>query len=195
MRVAAKVKLEGIKPILINSFPVDTFDENKSKSGSIGKNETEWKKTILMDAKRNIYVLPSYITACISGGGKHIKVGKATLSKKVSASLQCMEDIILLDGAIVPEERDLTRLTTDPVYLDVRSVVNPMTKGRNLRYRIAVRTGWKMTFTIMWDDFAVSKDGMKNCIENAGIFEGIGDGRKIGFGRFKLLSFSSIDVE
>jgi len=41
----------------------------------------------------------------------------------------------------------------------------------------------------MWDDFVVSKDQMQNCVENAGLFEGIGDGRRIGFGKYKVNYF------
>src|SRR5690606_12105399 len=94
-----------------------------------------------------------------------------------------------IKGRYVPLAQDITNNSSDAVYLDVRAVVNPMTKGRNVRYRVATKPGWRITATLSWDDKAVSKDDMKICVENAGLFEGIGDGRKIGFGRFKMLSF------
>jgi hypothetical protein len=189
VKIHAKIEIEGIKPLLINTFPIDTLDAGKNKSGIAGNDAEGWKKTVLMTEKRELYVFSSYLTGSIINGAKQIKVGKGNLSKKVGASLECMDEKILFDGLIVPEEKDLTRLATDIVYLDVRSVVNPMTKGRNLRYRIATKAGWKIKTIISWDDVTVSKDHMKECVKNAGIYEGIGDGRKIGFGRFKLLSF------
>jgi hypothetical protein len=177
---------------MIHTFPIDTLSANKSKKGTTGDNSSEWESTVLMDGNRTPYVLSSYIVASIKKGGKPIKVGKSTMEKKVESCLECCDDIILFEGLTVPMPEHLTRLTTDPVYLDVRSVVNPATKGRNLRYRISLKPGWILSTTIQWDDYAVSSDTMKNCIENAGLFEGIGDGRRIGFGRFKLLNFKII---
>ena len=146
-----------------------------------------------MNENRQLYIFSSYIIGSIREGGKQIKVGKATLSKKVGASLECADDKIYLDDLFVPKEKELTKLSTDPVYLDVRSVVNPATKGRNLRFRIGAKPGWTLSTIIYWDDIAVSKEQMKQCVSHAGIFEGIGDGRKIGFGRFELISFEMLN--
>lgn len=191
MKIQYQIKIEGTKPILINTFPIDTLSSSKAKSGTTGNDEESWKKTVLMNSDRNLYIYNSYLVGAIVGGGKHIKVGKGSLSKKVGATLEVIEDQLILIDRIVPPDDQLLRKSSDPVYLDVRSVVNPMTKGRNLRYRIAAKEGWALVATVSWDDRAVSKEDMKSCIENAGLFEGIGDGRKIGFGRFKLLSFSN----
>jgi hypothetical protein len=68
-----------------------------------------------------------------------------------------------------------------------------MTKGRNLRYRIAAKEGWSLSAIITWDDYVVSKENMKQCVENGGLYDGIGDARKIGFGKFILLSFQILD--
>lgn len=192
MKTSCKVTIEGTKPILINTFPIDTLSPGKAKSGTTGKDEVSWIKTVLMDENRNLYVLPSYIVGAIISGGKHIKVGKGSLSKKVGSTLEVLENRILLEKCIVPKETEILELCTEQVYIDVRSVVNPMTKGRNVRYRVGAREGWKASATISWDDRSVSKEEMKQCLENGGMFEGIGDGRKIGFGRFKVLSFSSL---
>jgi CRISPR/Cas system endoribonuclease Cas6 (RAMP superfamily) len=66
----------------------------------------------------------------------------------------------------------------------VRSVKNPATRARNVRYRVAASKGWTATFTIMWDKTVVAREEMKAAIRDAGMFVGIGDGRSIGFGRF-----------
>jgi hypothetical protein len=190
MKIYYDISIEGVKQILFNTFPIDTLSSSKSKSGTTGNDEESWKKTVLMTSDRNLYVYNTYLVGSIVGGGKHIKVGKGNLSKKVGATLEVLDDQVLLIDRFVPLDSELLRKPDELVYLDVRSVVNPMTKGRNLRYRIGAKEGWKMNATLSWDDRAVSKEDMKACIENAGLFEGIGDGRKIGFGRFKLLSFS-----
>ena len=79
---------------------------------------------------------------------------------------------------------ELVNETEEPVYLDVRSVKNPSTKGRNVRYRVAASQGWKATFEIFWDKTIVSRNEMQASIIDAGKLSGIGDGRNIGFGRF-----------
>jgi hypothetical protein len=191
MQAQVSIEIEGVKPLLFHTFPIDTLSGSKSKSGSTGNNAEEWKATVLMTPTRELYVYNSYIVGCITAGGKQIKVGKGTLNKKVGSTLEIKEPELLL-GLYVPEEEDLLRKSDEPVYLDVRSVVNPMTKGRNIRYRIAAKAGWKIKATLSWDDRTVSKEDMKACVENGGLFEGIGDGRRIGFGRFRLLSFKSI---
>ncbi|NDD54795.1 hypothetical protein EBZ39_13185 [bacterium] len=193
MKISAKIKIEGTKPLLFHTFPIDTLDAGKAKKGTTGNDAEEWKNTVLMDGERRLYVYGSYLRACISEGGKHIKVGKGNISKKVGACLEVNGERVFLDDLKVPADKDLTRLNTDKVYLDVRSVVNPMTKGRNLRYRIAAKEGWSLSAIITWDDYVVSKENMKQCVENGGLYDGIGDARKIGFGKFILLSFQILD--
>lgn len=187
MKIFAKISVTGTKPILFHTFPIDVLSEKQSKTGG-----DEWKNTVLMNENRQLYVLNTYFRNAICDGGKEIKVGKGNLSKKMSSTLEIEEIKILLNDLFVPEENNLLKLDSEPVYLDVRSVVNPATKGRNLRYRIAAKTGWKCSFTITWDDYIASKEQVKTCVENGGAFQGIGDGRKIGFGRFKLLEFDII---
>jgi hypothetical protein len=193
MKISATIRIQGIKPLLFHTFPLDTLDAGKAKKGTTGNNNEEWHNTVLMDEDRKLYVYGSYLRGCIVSGGKHIKVGKGNISKKVGASLEIVGERIYLDDLKVPADKDLTRLTTDPVYLDVRSVVNPMTKGRNLRYRIAAKEGWTLSATISWNDYIVSKENMKQCVENGGLFDGIGDGRAIGFGKFNLVDFKMLD--
>lgn len=192
MKIHYKIEIEGVKTILFNTFPIDTLSASKPKSGTTGNDEESWKRTVLMTPDRNLFIHNTYLVGSITGGGKHIKVGKGNLSKKVGATLETVQDKILLIDRFVPPDDELLKKSDELVFLDVRSVVNPMTKGRNLRYRIAAKEGWKVQAVISWDDRAVSKEDMKSCVEHAGLFEGIGDGRKIGFGRFKLLSFSQV---
>jgi hypothetical protein len=131
----------------------------------------------------------------VSEGGKDIKSGRGSIYKKVCATLEVEEPRVMMHDLVVPEEDQLTRKDTESVYLDVRAVVNPMTKGRNLRYRIAAKPGWRCTFTLSWDDKIVSKEQIKACVENGGSMSGIGDGRKIGFGRFKLVDIKFLKDE
>lgn len=200
MKISAKVSIEGIKPMLFNTFVTEILlDPKKSRSGTCANDPSEWKLTVLMDEKRRLYILDTYIIRSVTEGGKEIKSGRGNISKKVASYLEaagCEENPIpgkiFLDGLVVPSDENLTTTVTEPVYLDVRSVVNPATKGRNVRYRIAAKAGWKISFILTWNDSLVSVANMKLCVESAGLFQGLGDGRKIGYGRFNMTSFDVI---
>jgi hypothetical protein len=82
---------------------------------------------------------------------------------------------------------------TAPVYLDVQSVRNPSTKGRNVRYRVAASVGWSTSFTILFDKTIVDRNSMQAVLNDAGVLVGIADGRSIGFGRFTIESFEELE--
>jgi hypothetical protein len=193
MKNSAKVIIEGTKPLLFNTFRHDALDSKKAKKGSTGNNNEEWEATVLMDEKRRLYLLDTYFLGSIRGGGKYIKVGKGNLSKNMASTLEISGSKLYLIDRVVPEPKDLLQLETEKVYLDIRGVVNPMTKGRNLRYRVACSPGWQCEFIVSWDDYVISKENMKMCLENAGTYVGVGDGRSIGFGRFKINDFKMLD--
>lgn len=195
MKVFANVHIEGIKNLLINTFPIEALDAKKPKSGSAGNSSEEWKKTVLVDKETNkLFIFQSYLFKSISDGGKEIKVGKATIAKKVAASLEivsCEKERIYFENDICLPE-NLTTDCSQKVFLDIRSVVNPMTKGRNLRYRVCISHPWELKFKISWDNVIISKETMMQAIVNGGLYQGIGDGRAIGFGRYKLVNFEEI---
>lgn len=189
----AKATIVGKRPILFHSFSVDSIPLAKTeKTGVAGNDPQEWKKTVLKTKENQLYVEASYIFACLRDGGKHIKSGKGSIQGKVASTLVVLDEIILLDR-FVPTEDKLSQDKSELVYLDVRSVKNPATKGRNVRYRIAASTGWKASFQIEWENTIVSRSEMESALISAGSFVGLGDGRSIGCGRFTLEQFEIED--
>lgn len=186
----ATVEIRGKKPILFHSFSIDTISlTKKEKTGVAGNDPEEWKRSVLKTKDNQLYLEPTYIFGCLRDGGKHVKSGRGSLQSKVASTLDVVNDIILLDR-FLPAEELLTSEKSDPVYLDIRSVKNPSTRGRNVRYRIAASPGWKVSFQIEWENTIVSRNEMQSIIESAGAFVGLGDGRSIGFGRFLMEDFS-----
>lgn len=186
--VTATISIEGTRPILWHAFGPDAIPlEKQERTGVAGNDPLEWTKTVLMTAERQLYVEASYLFGCIRDGARHIKRGRGSIQALVAATLQIMDDRILVDRFVpeepIPTDRD------EPVYMDVRSVRNPATKGRNIRYRIAASPGWAITFRIMWDATVVSRGEMQAAVIDAGRLSGLGDGRTIGFGRFDVTSF------
>lgn len=185
----AKVTIVGKRPILFNKFSIDSIPlEKKEKTGIAGNDPEEWKRTVLKTSDNQLYVEASYIFGCLRDGGKHIRSGKGSIQAKVASTLIVLDEVISLNR-VLPSEENLTQDKSEPVYLDVRSVRNPTTKGRNIRYRIAASPGWKATFEIEWEGTIVSRGEMESVLNSAGSFVGLGDGRSIGCGRFTVEAF------
>lgn len=192
----ARVFIKGIRPLLWNHFGPDALPlEKQEKTGIAGNNPDEWRKTVTITKEKQLYVDSSYIFATIREGAKYTKRGRGSIQSMVSATLQVLTDKILIDRYLPDNISELINETDQPVYLDVRSVRNPSTKARNVRYRVAASPGWKANFEIMWDKTIVSRNEMQAAIIDAGRFSGIGDGRAIGFGRFTVEAMEIKEAE
>ncbi|GGE29123.1 hypothetical protein GCM10011571_34070 [Marinithermofilum abyssi] len=191
--VKAKITIQGTRPILWHRFGPEAIPlEKKEKTGVAGNDPDEWKSTYTCTRSGQLYLDGSYVFGCLRNAAKYTKSGRGSIQNNVAATLQVEEDIILLDR-FMPEE--LIQDPEEPVYLDVRSVRNPNTKGRNVRYRVAASPGWKATFHITWDATIVSRKQMETVLIDAGKLVGLADGRNIGFGRFVIESFEYVELE
>lgn len=185
--LTATVTIRGTRPLLWHRFGPDALPlEKQERTGVAGNDPGEWRKTVLVTKEGQLYVEPSYIFGCLRDGAKYTKKGRGSIQSMVAATLQVLDNKVLIDS-FLPDE--LTTDDTQPVYLDVRSVRNPATKARNIRYRVAASPGWTATFRIAWDPTIVSRGEMEAVTIDAGRLVGLGDGRSIGFGRFEVLSF------
>jgi hypothetical protein len=191
--LTATVTIRGVRPILWHAFGPDAIPlEKQEKTGVAGNNPEEWKRTVLMTKDRQLYIEPTYIFGCLRDGARHTKKGRGSLQPLVVATLQVVSDRVLIDR-FLPFEEELTTDAEEPVYLDIRSVKNPATKGRNVRYRIAAAPGWTTTFELQWDKTIVSRSELEAVIIDAGRLAGVGDGRNIGLGRFGVVSFKVVE--
>ena len=163
----------------------------KAKTGVAGNDPEEWKRTTLATADRQLYLEPAYVFGALRDGAKYTSRKRGTLQPVLASTLQVSDDRILVDRSL--PTGDLTRVETDPVYLDVRSVRNPSTRARNVRYRVAASPGWKASFTVTGENTLLSENEMRAIARDAGQFVGIGDGRSIGFGRFKISKFELLE--
>lgn len=183
----AKVSIVGTRDLLFHKFGMDAIPlGKKEKTGVAGNDPEEWKRTYMATKEGQLYIESSYIFGCLREGAKYTKKGRASLQAPLAATLQVIDNRVLLDR-FMPEE--LTQDSSEDVYLDVRSVKNPATRGRNIRYRVACSPGWRLTFNIMWDATIISRNEMQSVINDAGTLVGLADGRSIGYGRFEVESF------
>lgn len=185
----ATVTIKGTRAILFHAFREEQLQAKKKQAGTTGNNPDEWKDTVYMDKDRQLYVTAENLFALLKMGARHTKVGRGTIKDKVGATLQIPPGLYYIKNRFVPDDEEIDRDDTKPVFLHVCSVKNPATKGRNMRYRVGASPGWEIVFTMFWDESVVSKELMKGVVEDAGVLEGLLDGRSIGYGRFELVSF------
>lgn len=190
----AKVTIKGTRPILWHKFGPDAIPlEKQERTGVAGNDPEEWKRTVLFTKEGQLYLDPSYVFGCLRDASKYTKKGRGSIMTYVAATLQIMDDRILIDRFIpgfkggLPDE--LPTDADEPVYLDVRGVRNPSNKARNVRYRVAASAGWQCQFTLMWDGTIVNRGQMEAVVTDAGTLVGLADGRSLGYGRFQVVSF------
>lgn len=189
----ANVTVEGTKDLFFHIFTTETLSlERRERTGVAGNDPEEWKRTYTADENGQLYVNPSYVFGCMREAAKHTKSGRGSIQSKLSATLQVLSNRIVFDR-YMPEE--ITQDDNEPVYLDVRSVRNPSTKGRNVRYRVALSPGWQTSFEIIWDNTLVATHQIEAVLHDAGMLVGLADGRSIGYGRFEVKEFNSMLYE
>ena len=191
--VTASVSIRGLRPILWHAFGPDAIplETRKERTGVAGNDPEEWKKTVLVTKEGQLYVKPTYVFGMLREAAKYTKEGRASLQVKASATLQVLEDKVLVKDRFLPDPIPVD--TDEPVYLDITSVRNPATKARNVRYRVAASKGWELDFNIQFDRTIVSTVQMQSICNDAGALVGLADGRSIGFGRFEVVNFTISD--
>ena len=199
----AMVTIEGIRPLFFHKFGRDAIPlEKQERTGVAGNDPEMWRRATSVTKDGQLYVDGQYAFSTIRNGGKFTKKGRATLQAPIEATLQVEETRILVDryfpgfpnghvfdikAVEVPSED-----SDEPIYLDVRGTKNPSTGARNVCYRIVASPDWHMTFHLLWDRTVISRNELEAVLIDAGKLVGIGNARKIGMGRFKVLQF---DVE
>jgi len=194
----ATVKIIGNKPIVFHKFNLEVITQMaKPKEGSAGNNPNEWKSSFWQENGR-IFIPDHYIFSALKNGSVYTKVGRGSIQKSwVSAIVvetpKCFlnREIFADFEKISPE--DIPQDSSKPVYVDIRMVANPNTKGRNVRYRLACSPGWETEFTISIDKTVVSQAQVKKVIEDTGKFIGLSDTRALGHGRFDVTSIKFED--
>lgn len=193
----ATVTIRGTRPLLFSRFGEDSIPLNGpgERTGVAGNDPEEWRKRIFVTKQGQLYLEPTYLFACIREGSKFVP--KKGLTNLVSATLMVADDKLLFP-AFMPGANGSYDVKTAPapgrdpdapIYLDVRGVVIKATRSHNVRYRVALSPGWETTAHLTWDLTVVNRDLMKSAVIEAGRLAGLGDGRKIGFGRFEVVEY------
>ena len=195
--IKAKVKIVGIKPLLFHKFNIESLTAlTKAKSGSSGNDPEEWKRSFFEKGGK-LYIPGSYIFASLKNGAVNTKVGRGTIQKTWISAVTVDEEQIFFNRKVWDgwENMELEEVPSDasqPVYLDIRMVSNPNTKGKNVRYRLAMSPGWEAEFNLTIDDSLISQSHAKKVIEDTGKLQGLADARTLGYGRFQVESLEFV---
>lgn len=186
--LTATVTLEGVRPLLWHAFTPAAIpvDGKRERTGVAGNDPDEWRQSVLMTAERQLYLLPTAIFGCLRDAARFTRKGRGSLQPALAATMQVRDSLVLVDRVVPPEP-----LPTDPaaaVYLHISAVRNPVTRARNVRYRVAAAPGWHTHCTLQWDRTVVSRQELEAVLIDAGRLVGLGNGRTIGYGRFTVQS-------
>ncbi len=174
-----KVEISGITPLLQNKPEEYGFDEQWIEKKANSDYEKEALKKLYIDSEGTIYQPSTHIERAMIEAGKKVKVkgqGKATYSKLFGSMVSVVEFELVHDNQDYEVFKSL--------------VVIPSTKGRIMRYRPMFKD-WKLKFTIESED-EIAKEAIKEVLEIAGKYVGIGDWRpekKGKYGKFQVTSF------
>jgi len=182
----------GTRPLLLNRFGPDAIPLNKTeRTGVTGNDPEEWKRRVCWNEERQLYLEAPAVFACMRDAGRYTKRARVTLQSTIVATLQIQQAIVLIDRFLpdgpVPTD------PAAPVYMDVRGVRMKTSGNWNVRYRVAASQGWRASFGVSWDKTLLSRGELHAVSIDAGRYVGIGDGRKVGFGRFEVVKFEVVD--
>lgn len=174
-----KVTIQGISPLLMN--------RPSALIGDISKEKTQKDETAEVQATRKLYEIDgqlytpeTHIKGALVEAGKDQKVvgkGKSTYSKIVGYAVE------INPFEIVHKKQKWTPYSV--------LAVNPSTRGRNLLHRPMLKD-WELDFEVSFDEEQIPASILKEIMDRAGKFVGIGDWRpakKGRFGKFQVISF------
>ena len=174
-----KVELTGTSPLLMNKPAEYGFDAQWVEQKASTDYEKEALQKLYVDLKGKIYQPATHIERCLIEAGKKIRVkgqGKATYSKLFGSMVS------------VPSMEIPHKLQKYEIFKAL--VVIPSTKGRVMRYR-PMMNKWVLNFELEAED-EIPDDVLKEALEIAGRYVGIGDWRpekKGKFGKFQVTAF------
>ena len=173
------VTIEGTTPLLFNRF-IEASISSKTKKRAGATKDVVVEDKLYKDGKGKICIPSTWIYGSLIESAKNFKIpGKrtATYSRLVGSTIQ-----------INPEMFEMFPQNWEPYTI---SAVNPATRGRIMTTRPRFNK-WKVTFNIIFNEDDLPLEVIKNVIDYAGNYVGIGDWRpakKGQFGKFIVTKF------
>jgi len=169
--IKAKLKSDG--PLLMHALPKEPQKEMRDTGKEYNPQE-EAEKALYRDKEGKIYFPSKWIKGCIEGAAKGVKKGTVNLRSKI------IQAVSVYPPMVYPAK--LSDYEIDQQYVRLQ--------GRNLILRSRPKFDeWEIDFEINFDEEIISANDIEKLLLRGGRFIGIGDGRKIGHGRFQTAKF------
>jgi hypothetical protein len=172
-----EVELKGVSPYLMHRYPDETADTKSQKKTGRKDYKDEAEVSLYKDEKGIIYVPSTSVEGCIVKAASDFQItgkGKKTYKDLSRSALLVRPDAI----PIKPQEWTI----------DARPVV--IQRARVMRYRPRW-DNWSLKFQIDVLDDQFPEETLKEILDSAGTYKGIGDFRP-KFGRFIVTSFKQV---
>lgn len=180
------VEIKGTSPLLQHryAFKDEIEDSVKKRSGTVDYSK-EWIKALYWSENIGVYQPASHLEGALIKASANFQIPgkrKKTYKDSFKSAVFIKPDCIPLNLKGTPEEL----LKEGKIILDRRSVVIIRSRVERLRPCI---NDWSLAFQIEIHDDQISPQAVKEILDYAGKFCGIGDFRP-RFGRFMVSSFS-----
>jgi len=139
------------------------------------RDRLEWEAGLYFDKEDGVIMPSDNIERCIQLGAQ-----KSRLGKDVQAAVFCSEAHAKIE---YEGPRDIEKMYADPRFTLRKGVA--VQKSRIIRIRPMIPTGWKISFTLEYDDTIVNAKNLVKAMVDAGSLIGLGDWRP-KFGRFTV---------
>jgi len=168
-----KVKLKSDGPLLMHALPQGPQEKIRDSGKEFDPKE-EVERALYKDKNGRIYFPARWIKGCLENAAKGVRKGRVDLRSKV------IQAVSISPAFIYPTK--LSDYVIDQQYVRLM--------GRNLILRSRPRFDeWEIEFEINFDEELIGAEDIRKLLERGGKFIGIGDGRKIGYGRFVIKEF------
>ncbi len=170
-----KVEIVGIRPLLQN----DSFGtETNAKKGQVYDPQEEAEKRLILDKDDNICQKASHIEGAMTKSATDFKVSGRKTYKDLFKSAVTVEPVMILH--LIPDW-----------VIDSQSVKVQQARIMRCRPRF---DEWRLRFQIVVSDERIQPLILKQILENAGLYIGIGDYRP-KYGLFEIEEFKTLTTK
>lgn len=175
------VEIQGITPLLMNRFPMVGAEDSSKKRTGFPDWKAEAETALYKDEQGIIYEPASHIEGTLKEVGKTLKIpGRrgATYAKLIGSAISVEPDAI-------PHKIQEYEIDSRPVVVQ---------RSRVVRYRPIFKQ-WELAFEIIIQDEQIPVEVIKQTLDHAGLYVGIGDfrpGRGGKFGKFITTKFKEL---
>ena len=172
------VTIEGISPLLMHRFPEEGADSTIKKRTGAPDWKEEAERSLYKTEDGTIYQPASHIEGTVKEAAKQFKItGRrgATYSKLVGSTVEVYPDYLV-------HKKDSYVIDSRPVRIQA---------ARIIRYRPKFED-WALDFDLILHDEQVPSEVVKQILDHAGLYVGIGDfrpGKGGKYGKFMITRF------